>query len=145
MVVAWLLSLGLAGAMELRLELPPQVAVDPLRPEELAPAVAVPWEGGEAPWVPVVERRLPSAFRVWVPKGASLAAFDVEARVLGSGLRAEGQPSRIPAKVRVEGLRLVARNPDGDLWEGDLVLSLDVSRALAGSFSGTLQVTLSGR
>ncbi|MGQ9835438.1 MAG: hypothetical protein ACUVRQ_05610 [Thermoanaerobaculaceae bacterium] len=129
-----------------RLELPPQLALEPIAPEELASATAQVWEGEALPAVPVVKRKVSGAFRLTVPPGDTLPNFEVSAALLAGGnLREAEKGSRIPLKVTVLPLRLVASGPEGNVYEGDLVLYLDVSRALAGKFMGLLELSVVGR
>lgn len=127
-----------------KLELPAQLALDPIAPEELVSATAQVWEGEGLPAVPAVKRQVRGAFRLIVPPGNTLPNLEVSATFLAGGDLQEAQ-SRIPLKVTVLPLRLVASGPEGNVYEGDLVLYLDVSRALAGKFMGLLELSVVGR
>lgn len=129
-----------------KLELPAQLALDPIAPEELVSATAQVWEGGGLPAVPAVKRQVRGAFRLIVPPGNTLPNLEVSAAFLaGEDLQEAEKGSRIPLKVTVLPLRLVASGPEGNVYEGDLVLYLDVTRALAGKFMGLLELSVVGR
>lgn len=140
-----ILCMALLLASEtVKLELPAQLALDPIAPEELVSATAQVWEGGSLPAVPAVKRQVRGAFRLIVPPGNTLPNLEVSAAFLAGENLQEAQ-SRIPLKVTVLPLRLVASGPEGNVYEGDLVLYLDVSRALAGKFMGLLELSVVGR
>lgn len=148
MIAGVLLAMA-AGSVTV--EMPPQLTLEPVSAEELAEGTAVAWVGGALPPVPVVVRRFPGAFRLLVPKGVALSSLDVAVTLEedgrgGSGfLKGSDRTQRLPVRVTLLPLRLQGERGDVEVWEGDVVLYLDVSGALAGEFRGKLRVTVAGR
>jgi hypothetical protein len=144
MVLALVPLLALAAGAPVRVELPRQLVLEPLSAVELAGSSAVPWEGHGAPPLWPVSRRVPRAFRLFLPPGVAVDSLRVE--VQAEGLqpgRKEGQA--IPVQVNLLPLRLVQETPEGAVWEGDLLVFLDPARAEAGEFQGSLTVTVTPR
>lgn len=137
------LFLAAAVAGGWRLEMPAQLVIEPPTAWELAGGAAVVWDGGQVPPLRPVVRRLTGAFRVQLPPGIRGDALLVEAHVLTG----KGRPGYPQNAVRVvdSTLRLVEEGPEGSLWEGDVLVMLDVGTAEAGVFQGTLQVSVSAR
>lgn len=148
MVAAFLLALSVSSVT---VEMPAQLNLEPVSAQELAGGTAVTWEGGASPSVPVVVRRVPGAFRLLVPRGVALSSLDVavtleDQEFRGGGfLRGQDGTQRVPVRVTVLPLRLLGERGNLEVWEGDLLLHLDVSGVLAGEFQGKLRVTVAGR
>lgn len=143
--------LALATVPGVVLEIPAQLALEPPTAEELTGGSAVSWEGGALPLLPVVVRRVPGAFRLVVPKGVSVSSLDVTV-TLGDGephgggfLRQDRKDRRIPARVSLLPLRFLGERGEAQIWEADLLVHMDLSRAEAGEFRGELRVTVAGR
>lgn len=135
---------ALAVASQVQLELPPQLVLEPVSVEELAESTAVSWEGNPLPPLGVVVRRVPGALRLLLPIGVSPASFQLAAQVREFGNR-QDKGLRVPVKVTVLPPRLVERRGDWEVWEADLVLHLDLSRASSGPLAGRLEVSVLGR
>lgn len=141
-MVSWLLAAAL-GAGLVRVEMPTQLTLDPISLGELAQGAAVVWDGGALPPVPVVVRRVPAAFRLILPPSLRPEALQVEVRVKGGHLQGEGRG--LVAKATLLSLRWVESRPEGEVYEGEVLLHLDPSKAPAGTFAGTLEVSVVGR
>lgn len=139
-----LLLVGVLAVGPVRLELPEQLSLEAVALEELAPGAAVSWEGLGPSFQPVVVRRLPRAFRLIVPRGEPLPSLEVRLASKGQ-LRSPQSAKPLLAKATLLPLRWVASTPEGEVYEADVLLHLDVGQASAGSFAGTLEVWVVGR
>ncbi|MCS7181510.1 MAG: hypothetical protein NZ869_00100 [Thermoanaerobaculum sp.] len=145
------LLLTLAAAASVGIMTPGQVVLEPVTAQELASGALLPLEGGATPLVLVVERTVRGAFRLEVPQGFPISSLELKVQFAGSGwghggvLRPQDRGSPIPVRVTLLPLRLVEVRADREVWEGDLLLQLDLSRALAGTFTGELQLMVAGR
>lgn len=128
----------------LTLELPQQVILEPVSLEELASASAEAWDGDPLPPLPLVQRRLKDAFRLTVSPGFPLDSLELTCR-LRESLRRGKERHILPVRCRILPLRLVKSQADGEIYAGDLLLYLDISRVPAGSYSGLLEISVLGR
>lgn len=139
------LLLALAGGM-FTIELPQQVVLEPVSLEEFASASAVPWDGSPLGPVPLIQRRLRDAFRLTVPRGFVLGFLELTCQFRENGLFRQGKKGpRWPVRCTVLPLRLVEIRAEEEIYAGDLLLYLDVSRVPAGVYSGLLEVSVVGR
>ncbi|MFN3414400.1 MAG: hypothetical protein ACK42L_10120 [Thermoanaerobaculum sp.] len=137
-----LLLLGVQAPVTV--EFPRELVLEPLTVAELAGSAAVPWEGGNSPPLRPVVRRVVGAFRLGLPTGVSPASLRVE--VQSGELKGGAQEGAgMAVQVTLLPLRLVQESPEGTVWEGDVLLFLDPTRAAAGEFRGNLTVTVTPR